>query len=119
MSLDPITIISQRIAILEQSLIDLSVISEENYPTLRAAILAAGGDDFVNGIRISLPDITVAVPVLDENEDPVLDENGLEVVNFETAQQDPYDIEKELLVVVIKTALQVSYTTRWLHTRVA
>lgn len=116
MSLDPVAIITQRIDILQRALVDLSVITDENYPALRSAILTVGGDDFVNGIRISLPDVVVAIPVLDDEGNPVLDDDGLEVVEFETRQQDPYEIEKTVLIAVIKTVLQVSYTTRWLHT---
>ena len=119
MSLDTVAIITQRINLLEQALQDLSVIPDANYPTLRSAILTVGGDDFVNGIRISLPDIVVAVPVLDGEGNHLLDEDGLEVYNFETRQQDPHVIEKNILVAVIKTVLQVSYTTRWLHTPLA
>lgn len=74
----------QRIASLVSALQTLSTVTDADYPTVRLTILQAGGDDFVNGIRIALVDA------------------------------DPFEIEKEALVATIKNVLQVSYVVRWL-----
>lgn len=108
-----------RIQLLLKALQDLSVIPDENYPALRQAILAVGGDDFVSGIRIALPDIVVATPVLDGEGNPVLDDDGLEIMEFHTVQQDPFEVEKSVLVTVIKTVLQIAYSVRWLGSPLA
>lgn len=92
----------QRIASLVSALETLSTISEADYPTVRLTILQAGGDDFVNGIRIALPPQRVVLT----------DENG--EVTVETVEADPFEIEKEVLIAVIKNVLQVSYAVRWL-----
>lgn len=74
----------RRIASLVSALQTLSTVTDADYPTVRLTILQAGGDYFVNGIRIAL------------------------------AEADPFEIEKEVLISVIKNVLQVSYVTRWL-----
>ena len=74
----------RRIASLVSALETLSTVTDADYPTVRLTILQAGGDDFINGIRIALVDA------------------------------DPFEIEKDALVVVIKNVLQVSYVVRWL-----
>ena len=74
----------RRIASLVSALETLSTVTDADYPTVRLTILQAGGDDFVNGVRIAL------------------------------AETDPFEIEKEVLISVIKNVLQVSYVTRWL-----
>jgi hypothetical protein len=107
-------IVEVRIQLLLKALQDLSVIPDENYPTLRQAILTVGGDDFVNGIRIALPDVVVGTVVLDGDGKPVLDDDGMEVMEFVTVQQDPFEVEKSVLVTVVKTVLQIAYSVRWL-----
>lgn len=92
----------QRIASLVSALETLSTVTDADYPTVRLTILQAGGDDFVNGIRIALP--LQRVVTIDENEE--------ETITF--AEADPFEIEKEALVATIKNVLQVSYVTRWL-----
>lgn len=109
--MDPVSV---RIGILENALVQLASVTDENYPILRQSILVAGEEDFVKGIQISLGEVVVATPVLDENGDPIPD-----TFTYEQVQQSPYDIEKYVLVAVIKTVLQVSYTTRWLNTPLA
>lgn len=74
----------QRIASLVSALETLSTVTDADYPTVRLTILQAGGDDFINGVRIAL------------------------------VEADPFEIEKEVLVAVIKNVLQVSYVVRWL-----
>ena len=74
----------RRIASLVSALQTLSTVTDADYPTVRLTILQAGGDDFVNGIRIAL------------------------------AETHPFEIEKEALVATIKNVLQVSYVVRWL-----
>lgn len=79
-----VMVMDQRIASLVSALETLSTVTDADYPTVRLTILQAGGDDFINGIRIALVDA------------------------------DPFEIEKEVLIVVIKNVLQVSYVVRWL-----
>ena len=92
----------QRIASLVSALETLSTVTDADYPTVRLTILQAGGDDFVNGIRLALPPQRVVTTL----------EDGEETVEF--VEADPFEIEKEVLVVVIKNVLQVSYAVRWL-----
>ena len=74
----------QRIASLVSALQTLSTVTDADYPTVRLTILQAGGDDFINGVRIAL------------------------------VEADPFEVEKEALVATIKNVLQVSYVVRWL-----
>lgn len=53
MSLDP------RLDTLRQALADLAVVSEEDYPALRTAILDAGGPGFREGVRLAVPPLYV------------------------------------------------------------
>jgi len=73
----------QRIESLVTALQTLSTVTDADYPTIRLGILQRGGDDFINGIRIALVDA------------------------------DPFEVEKEVLISIIKNVLQVSYVVRW------
>jgi len=97
-----------KITSLEGALATLNDVSDVNYPTIRHSILQKGGDDFLKGIRISLPPKRIVVETGN-----VLEDGSPEIeVHYEDA--DPYEIEKETLVNVVKNVLQVAYTVRWL-----
>ena len=82
----------------------LSIVEEENYPALRSAILERGGQKLVEGIRVALPDMYIATA-----DEP--DEDGSWVVT--TIPGDPYKIEKETLIAVLKNILQILLAMSW------
>lgn len=86
------------------SLALLAIVEEENYPALRFAILERGGPKLIEGIRVALPDVYVA-----SADEP--DEDGSWVVT--TIPGDPFKIEKETLIAVLKNILQILLAVSW------
>lgn len=81
----------------------LATVTDVDYPTVRLGILQRGGDDFINGIRLALPQIRH----ITENSNVVGD------VTVEYVDADPFEVEKDILIGIIKNVLQISYTVRW------
>lgn len=96
------SLLDQRITSLVSALANLDTVSDADYPTVRLTILQTGGDDFLNGIRIALPPQRLVITHEDGE------------VTVEYAEADPFEIEKGVLISVIKNVLQIAYTTRWL-----
>lgn len=89
-----------RITALEESLVTLASVSDVNYPTVRNAILQAGGDDFISSLRLSLPPVRIVE----------VDEFDNVTVRFEEA--DPFEVEKEILGGLVKNELHILYAVR-------
>lgn len=97
-----ISSMNSRIEALVGALQTLSTVTDVDYPTVRLGILQRGGDDFINGIRIALPQVRVVTT----------HEDGEATVEYVDA--DPFEVEKDTLIDIIKNVLQISYAVRWL-----
>lgn len=86
------------------SLALLSIVEEENYPALRSAILERGGPKLIEGIRVALPDVYVATAL-----EPEEDESWV----VTTIPGDPFKIERETLIAVLKNILQILLVVSW------
>lgn len=91
--------IEDRILTLRQALADLAVCTEETYPDLRASILAAGGDGFAEGVRMSM------FPTFSEDPD-----------NGEVIESPPDETQVSIggLTACLKGTLQIALSVQWL-----
>lgn len=96
-----ISSMDQRIESLIKALQTLATVTDADYPTVRLGILQRGGDDFISGIRVSLPPKRIVTTL----------EDGEAIVEYVDA--DPFEVEKEVLIDIIKNVLQMSYVVRW------
>lgn len=92
--------IEDRILILRQALTDLSECTEETYPDLRTAILAVGGPDFAEGVRMSM------FPTFSEDPD-----TG--AVTETPADESQVTIGG--LTACLKVTLQIALSVKWLE----
>ena len=86
-----------KLALLRKSLEDLAAVSDDDYPALRSAIIAAGGPGFAEGVRFAVPESSTA------------DADGVITI----LPPDENRADSHCMAACIKNCLQIALLVQW------